>query len=56
MGTRADVDMLFGTGLRQVTLPNGSEIPNGDHTPSYLQWNLGPTHTFHETPWSLALL
>ncbi len=56
LGTRADVDMLFGTGLRQsLILPNGSDIPNGDHTPSYMQWNLGLTHAFHGAVGRLAL-
>ena len=27
-------------------LPNGFAIPNGDHTPSYTQVNLGLTHEF----------
>ena len=47
MGTRFSVDALFGSGLRQdLTLPDGSTIPNGDHTPSYTQINLGLTHGF----------
>ena len=47
MGTRFSADGLFGTGLRQdLTLPDGSTIPNGDHTPSYLQVNLGLSHDF----------
>ncbi len=47
MGTRFSVDALFGSGLRQdLTLPDGSTIPNGDHTPSYTQINLGLTHPF----------
>ncbi len=46
-GTRFSVDSLFGTGLRQdLTLPDGDVIPNGDHTPSYLQVNLGLSHEF----------
>lgn len=45
--TRASVDAIFGTGLRQnLALPDGSTIPNGDHTPSYTQVNLGLTHGF----------
>lgn len=48
-GTRATVDMIFGTGLRSdLMLPDGSSIPNGDHTPSYTQWNIGLTHAFHD--------
>ncbi|MGC1386600.1 MAG: TonB-dependent receptor [Steroidobacteraceae bacterium] len=47
MGTRFSADAIFGTGLRDdLTLPNGSVIPNGDHTPSYTQINLGLTHPF----------
>jgi len=45
--TRASVDAIFGTGLRDdLVLPNGFDIPNGDHTPSYTQVNLGLTHAF----------
>ena len=47
LGTRFSTDAIFGTGLRQsLTLPDGSVIPNGDHTPSYTQINLGATHDF----------
>jgi outer membrane receptor protein involved in Fe transport len=47
MGTRFSTDMLFGTGLRDaLVLPNGTSIPNGDHTPSYAQVNLGLSHDF----------
>jgi outer membrane receptor for ferrienterochelin and colicins len=47
LGTRFSVDDLFGTGLRQdLTYPNGYVIPNGDHTPSYNQINLGVSHAF----------
>jgi outer membrane receptor protein involved in Fe transport len=43
--TRASVDAIFGTGLRQdLVLPDGSTIPNGDHTSSYTEVNLGLTH------------
>jgi outer membrane receptor for ferrienterochelin and colicins len=46
-GTRFSVDDLFGTGLRDdLTLPDGSTIPNGDHTPSYNQINVGLSHAF----------
>jgi outer membrane receptor for ferrienterochelin and colicins len=46
-GTRYSVDYLFGTGLRQdLTLPDGFVIPNGDHTPSYVQVNVGLSHAF----------
>ncbi len=47
LGTRFSADAIFGTGLRDdLTLPNGSVISNGDHTPSYTQINLGMTHGF----------
>jgi len=39
--------MIFGTGLRSdLTLADGSTIPNGDHVPSYTQVNLGVSHAF----------
>ena len=47
MGTRFSVDAILGTGLRDdLTLADGSTIPNGDHTPSYTQINLGLSHEF----------
>ena len=47
MGTRFSVDAILGTGLRaDLTLPDGSVVPNGDHTPSYTQVNLGVSHAF----------
>jgi hypothetical protein len=56
LGTRADLDMIFGTGLRQaLLLAGGGEIPNGDHTPSYLQWNIGLTHAWHDAAGPLTL-
>jgi outer membrane receptor for ferrienterochelin and colicins len=46
-GTRLSTDLLFGTGLRQdLVLPDGFDIPNGDHTPSYLTINAGASHAF----------
>jgi outer membrane receptor protein involved in Fe transport len=46
-GTRLGVDAIFGSGLRDdLTLPNGNVIPNGDHTPSYVQINTGVSHAF----------
>ena len=55
-GTHAAVDMLFGTGLRQnLILPGGVIIPNGDHTPSYMVWNLGLTHSFYDAAGTLTL-
>jgi outer membrane receptor for ferrienterochelin and colicins len=47
LGTRFSVDMLFDTGLREdLMLPDGFDIPNGAHTPSYTQINLGLSHAF----------
>src|SRR4029077_11371848 len=47
LGTRFSADMLFGTGLRDdLALPNGTDVPNGNHTPSYTQVNLGLSHEF----------
>ena len=56
LGTRLNLDMIFGTGLRQdlqlvapsATAPDGVSIPNGDHTPSYTQWNFSVTHAFQD--------
>jgi outer membrane receptor protein involved in Fe transport len=46
-GTRLSADMIFSTGLREaLILPDGTEIPNGAHTPSYTQVNLGASHAF----------
>ena len=48
LGTRFSADFIFNTGLRQsLTLADGTTIPNGDHTPSYTQVNLGASHQFH---------
>jgi len=47
LGTRLSADAIFGTGLRDdLLLPSGFDIPNGDHTPSYTQVNLGASHSF----------
>jgi outer membrane receptor for ferrienterochelin and colicins len=47
LGTRFSADFIFGTGLRDdLVLADGSTIPNGDHTPSYTQVNLGMSHDF----------
>jgi outer membrane receptor for ferrienterochelin and colicins len=47
LGTRFSADAIFGTGLREdLQLADGSSIPNGDHTPSYTQVNLGLSHAF----------
>ncbi len=56
LATRFNLDMIFGTGLRQDTpwlvaapgFPGGLNIPNGDHTPSYTQLNFGVTHAFQD--------
>ncbi len=62
LGTKVDVDFIFGTGLRQdtpwlVQVPGigAINIPNGDHTPSYLVWNLGLSHAFHDAAGPLTL-
>jgi outer membrane cobalamin receptor len=48
LGTRFSTNMLFNTGLRDnLVFPDGFVIPNGDHTPSYVQVNLGLSHEFH---------
>jgi outer membrane receptor protein involved in Fe transport len=52
--TRFSADFLFGSGLRaSLPLPpgvttayGGTDIPNGDHLPSYTQVNTGVTHLF----------
>jgi len=46
--TRVSAYMLLGTGLRaNLTLPDGSSIPNGASLPTYAQVNLGVSHIFH---------
>jgi outer membrane receptor protein involved in Fe transport len=46
--TRISADFLVGSGLRaDLTLPDGSSIPNGAHLPYYTQINLGANHIFH---------
>ena len=46
-GTRVSADLLVGSGLRaDLTLPDGSGIPNGAHLPYYTQVNLGASHEF----------
>jgi outer membrane receptor protein involved in Fe transport len=47
MGTRLSGDLLLGSGLRRdLTLPDGDGIPNGDRLPYYEQLNLGLSHDF----------
>jgi outer membrane receptor for ferrienterochelin and colicin len=46
--TRFSADFLVGSGLRaDLSLPDGSSIPNGAHLPYYAQVNLGSSHVFH---------
>jgi len=46
-GTRFSGDFIFGTGLREnLVLPDGEVIPNGAHTPGYVQVNVGLSHAF----------
>jgi outer membrane receptor for ferrienterochelin and colicins len=46
-GTRVSADLLVGSGLRSdLTLPDGSTVPNGGHLPYYEQVNLGASHAF----------
>jgi len=45
--TRLSADMIFGTGLRQDLTLATYTIPNGDHTPSYAEFNLGASHAFN---------
>jgi outer membrane receptor for ferrienterochelin and colicins len=46
-GTRVSGDLLLGSGLRSdLTLPDGSNVPNGNHLPYYEQVNLGVSHSF----------
>ena len=45
--TRVGANYLVGSGLRSsLILPDGSEIPNGDHLPYYTQVNLAGSHVF----------
>ncbi|MHB8477432.1 MAG: TonB-dependent receptor [Steroidobacteraceae bacterium] len=52
--TRFSADFLFGSGLRaslplpagETTAYGGTSIPNGDHLPTYTQFNTGLTHVF----------
>jgi outer membrane receptor protein involved in Fe transport len=47
MGTRFSGDLLLGSGLRKdLVLPDGQGIPNGDRLPYYEQVNLGMSHDF----------
>ena len=43
--TLFSTDFLYATGLREdLTLPNGTVIPNGSHTAAYLTNNVGISH------------
>jgi outer membrane receptor for ferrienterochelin and colicins len=45
--TRVSTDMLFGSGLRaDLTLADGSTIPNGRAVPDYVQFNASIAHHF----------
>jgi outer membrane receptor for ferrienterochelin and colicins len=45
--TRTGFDLLYGSGLRRdQTLPDGADVPNGAHVPSYLTVNLTASHHF----------
>lgn len=52
--TRFSADFLLGSGLRaslplpvgETTAYGGTSIPNGDHLPTYTQFNTGLTHIF----------
>ena len=46
-GTRFSGDLIYGAGLRaDLALPDGTDIPNGEHLPYYTQVNLGASHVF----------
>jgi outer membrane receptor for ferrienterochelin and colicins len=46
-GTRVSGDLLVGSGLRRdLTLADGTNVPNGDRLPYYEQINLGLSHDF----------
>lgn len=46
-GTRFSADALLASGLRaNLSLPNGGDIPNGQHLPYYTTVNLGLSHAF----------
>jgi outer membrane receptor for ferrienterochelin and colicins len=46
-GTRVSGDLIVGSGLRSdLALPDGTNVPNGDHLPYYEQVNLGVSHDF----------
>ncbi|KUR72001.1 TonB-dependent receptor [Novosphingobium sp. FSW06-99] len=46
-GTHASADMVYGSGLRSdLTLADGTNIPNGAHLPHYATVNMSVGHTF----------
>jgi outer membrane receptor for ferrienterochelin and colicins len=50
-GTRLGGDVLYGSGLRtDLTLPDGSVIPNGAELPGYTQVNFSLSHRFENAP------
>jgi outer membrane receptor protein involved in Fe transport len=47
--TRFSASMVYGSGLRaDLTLPDGSTIPNGDHVAPYATANIGVSHEFKQ--------
>jgi outer membrane receptor protein involved in Fe transport len=44
--TLFDMDMIYGTGLRESILVGGQNIPNGGHVPAYTQINTGLAQDF----------
>ena len=46
-GSRISADMVYGSGLRtDLTLPDGSNLPNGAALPNYVTFNLSIGHKF----------
>jgi outer membrane receptor protein involved in Fe transport len=42
---KLSTDVLFGSGLRRnLTLPNGQDVPNGGHVPAYTQVNISANY------------
>jgi len=50
-GTRVGADALYGSGLRADLLPpGGTDIPNGETLPGYVQVNFSISHHFEHAP------
>ena len=48
---KLSTDFIAGSGLRRdLTLPDGSGIPNGDHVPGYVQVNLSAAYHWGAAP------